>query len=95
MTYFVYILASKKDGVLYTGVTNELRRRLMEHKQGLVPGFTKRYNVKHLVWYDQTNDIREAIKKEKQMKAWKRAWKVELIEKGNPDWKDLSVSWTD
>ena len=67
----------------------------MEHKQGLVPGFTKRYNVKHLVWYDQTNDIREAIKKEKQMKAWKRAWKVELIEKGNPDWKDLSVSWTD
>ncbi|MFA4982482.1 MAG: GIY-YIG nuclease family protein [Candidatus Omnitrophota bacterium] len=88
-SYYVYILASKKNGTLYIGVTNDLVRRVYEHKQGLVEGFTKKYNVKQLVFFEETNDVESAITREKQMKKWNRQWKIELIEKSNPEWKDL------
>jgi putative endonuclease len=87
--YYLYILASKKNGTLYIGVTNNLVRRIYEHKEGLIEGFTKKYNVKILVYYEIYNDMYEAIKREKAMKKWLRKWKIELIEKTNPDWKDL------
>ena len=87
--YYVYILASRKNGTLYIGVTNNLIRRVYEHKNELNEGFTKKYNVKLLVYYEIHSDIREAIKREKTMKKWYRKWKIELIEKMNPDWKDL------
>lgn len=87
--YYVYILASKRNGTLYIGVTNDLVRRIYEHKHNLVEGFTKRHNVHELVYYEQGEDIYEAISREKQLKAWQRKWKIELIEKSNPQWKDL------
>jgi len=87
--YFVYILASKKNGTLYIGVTNNVAKRVYEHKHGLVEGFTKKYHVHKLVYFEETNDIREALTREKRMKKWNRAWKIELIEKSNPDWNDL------
>ncbi len=87
--YYVYILASRKNGTLYVGVTNDLRRRIYEHQSGLIEGFTKKYNVKRLVYFEKTSDIISAITREKQIKKWYRKWKIELIEKGNPDWKDL------
>ena len=90
-TYYVYILASKRNGTIYIGVTNDLIRRISEHKAGLVPGFTKKYGVKRLVWLDQCDDIGVAIQREKQMKAWKRAWKIRLIEETNKEWKDLTT----
>ncbi len=92
-TYFIYILASKRNGTLYIGVTNDLKRRLHEHKQGLVAGFTKEYSVNRLVWYDQTNAVEEAIVREKQLKKWNRQWKIRLIEELNPSWKDLAAEW--
>lgn len=88
--YFVYILASKKDGVIYIGVTAGISRRLLEHQQGLIEGFTKKYFVKKLVYYEVYERIEEAIAREKQIKKWNRAWKIELIEKSNPAWDDLS-----
>jgi putative endonuclease len=88
-SYYVYILASKKNGTLYTGVTNDLLKRIYEHKNNVVEGFTKEYNVHNLVYYEEHNDIKEAILREKQIKKWKRQWKIELIEKQNPNWKDL------
>jgi len=88
-TYFVYIMTNKKNGVLYTGVNNNLLRRVAEHKKKIVKGFTEKYNLDKLVWYEQTNDIRVAIQKEKQIKRWIRKWKIELIEEKNPEWKDL------
>ncbi len=87
--YYVYILASKRNGTLYIGVTNNLVRRIFEHKQGEIEGFTKKYNVKNLVYYEIHIEIEEAIKREKAMKKWNRKWKIELIEKSNPNWKDL------
>ena len=87
--YFVYMLASKRNGTLYIGVTNDLIRRVYEHKKKLVEGFTKKYNVQLLVYYETHSNIIEAIKREKAMKKWYRKWKVELIEKNNPEWKDL------
>jgi putative endonuclease len=87
--YYVYILASKKDGVLYIGVTSDLIKRIFEHKQGFVSSFTKKYHVKDLVYYEITQDVYSAITREKQLKHWRRAWKIELIEKMNPEWKDL------
>jgi putative endonuclease len=87
--YFVYILASKRNGTLYVGVTNDLVRRVQEHRQGLVPGFTKRYGVKFLVYFETHNDINEAISREKRVKRWLRKWKLELIESQNPQWRDL------
>ncbi len=90
-TYYVYILTNKKNGTLYTGVTNDLKRRTYEHQQNLVEGFTKKYNVHRLVHYEATGDINSAIEREKQIKRWNRNWKIKLIEKGNPNWKDLIV----
>ncbi len=87
--YFVYILASKKNGTLYISVTNDLLRRVYEYKGGLIDGFTKKYNVNKLVYYEIHKDIYEAIKREKAMKKWLRKWKIDLIENTNPDWKDL------
>lgn len=88
-TYYIYIMASKKNGVLYIGVTNNLLKRVFEHREGSVEGFTKRYWVKHLVYFEQTESIESAIAREKQLKKWKRNWKVRLIEKDNPNWSDL------
>lgn len=87
--YYVYILASKKNGTLYIEVTNELVRRVYEYKEGLIEGFTKKYNVKMLVYYEIHPDINEAIKREKTLKKWLRKWKIELIEKINPERDDL------
>ena len=87
--YFVYILASKKNGTLYIGVTNDLLRRIWEHKNGVVEGFSKRYFIKKLVYFEESSSVESAIIREKRLKAWKRDWKIELIEKHNPDWKDL------
>ena len=89
--YYVYIMASKSK-VLYIGVTNDLERRLWEHKEKIVKGFTAKYNVDRLVYFEQYGDIYEAISREKQLKNWHRQWKINLIEKTNPDWKDLSES---
>jgi putative endonuclease len=87
--YYIYILASQRNGTLYIGVTNDLIRRIYEHKNGLVDGFTRKYNVKMLVYYEQTENIESAILREKQLKAWHRSWKIRLIESTNPEWKDL------
>ncbi len=89
MSYFVYILASQKNGTLYIGMTRDLVRRVHEHKQHVIDGFTDRYQVSNLVWFDQTEIVLEAIAYEKRLKHWKREWKIELIEKENPDWNDL------
>lgn len=87
--YFVYILSSKKNGTLYVGVTDDLVRRVYEHKTGVSEGFTKKYNVKNLVWYESTASIESAILREKQIKAGSRVKKVALIEKMNPTWEDM------
>ncbi len=87
--YYVYILASKKNGTLYIGVTNNIIKRVFEHKNRLVDGFTKKYDVSKLVFFDEVSDVESAILKEKQMKKWKREWKIRLIEKDNPNWDDL------
>lgn len=87
--YFVYLLASKRNGTLYIGVTNNLARRVNEHKEKVVKGFTQRYDVSMLVYYEMHDDINEAIRREKQLKKWNRSWKLRLIEKYNPKWIDL------
>ena len=87
--YYVYILASKKDGVLYIGVTNDLVRRVYEHKNDIVKGLTQKYFVKKLVYYEVTKSVVIAIQREKQLKKWKREWKIALIEEFNPEWNDL------
>ena len=89
MSYYVYLLASGRNGTLYVGVTSDLVKRVFEHKNDLADGFTKKYAVHDLVWFESTISVEEAIRKEKQIKDWKRAWKIELIEKGNPQWRDL------
>ncbi len=88
----VYILASKRNGTLYIGVTSDLVKRVWEHKNQLVAGFTKQYQVHMLVYFEQHQDMLSAITREKQLKKWNRAWKIALIEKGNPGWRDL---WED
>jgi len=88
----VYILASKRYGTLYTGVTSDLGKRVGEHRAGLLPGFTRDYGVKRLVFVESHDDIRDAIVREKRIKGWKRDWKIALIERGNPLWDDLAVS---
>jgi putative endonuclease len=90
--YFVYILASR-SGVLYVGVTNDLERRLFEHRHKLVAGFTSKYNVTRLVYYESFGDIRDAIAREKQLKGWRRAKKIALLETTNPAWQDFSDNW--
>ena len=88
-SYFVYILASQRNGTLYIGVTNELARRSWQHKNGIIEGFTAVYRIKMLVYYEHFSDIRAAIAREKVLKKWKRAWKIALIERANPTWMDL------
>jgi putative endonuclease len=87
--FYVYILCSKRNGTLYTGVTSDLVKRIYEHKNVLVEGFTNKYNVHRLVWYEVHESPESAITREKQIKKWKRAWKLKLIEKNNPEWKEL------
>jgi putative endonuclease len=89
MPYYVYILASRRNGTLYVGVTNELARRIYEHKHDAVAGFTKKHGVHHLVHFEEFGEILEAIAREKRLKRWLRKWKLELIEKNNPQWRDL------
>jgi putative endonuclease len=87
--FYVYLLASRKQGTLYLGVTKDLVRRAWQHKAKALPGFTSRYDVDRLVWFESYDDPENAITREKEIKKWRRAWKVALIEKDNPDWKDL------
>jgi putative endonuclease len=89
-SYFVYILASRRNGTLYVGVTNDLIRRMSEHKGKLVPGFTRKYGVDKLVYFEEYASILEARARERVLKRWDRAWKLALIEKMNPQWRDLS-----
>ena len=92
--YYVYILTSK-TGTLYVGVTNDLQRRIYEHKHGLIEGFTKRYKLTRLVYYEETPEVNEAITREKEIKTWRRSKKLDLIKSLNPEWKDLSGGWFD
>lgn len=85
----VYILASKRNGALYVGVTSDLPGRMYEHREGLLPGFTRQYGVKQLVWYENHSRIEDAIQREKNLKHWLRTWKLQLIEARNPQWHDL------
>lgn len=87
--YYVYILASQRNGTLYIGVTNDLVRRVYEHKQGFVKGFTSRYAVHKLVYFEHTQSIDAALTREKELKKWRRQWKIDLIEEKNPEWADL------
>ena len=89
MGYHVYILASGRNGTLYVGMTNDLVRRIWEHKNNMVEGFTKKHGIHHLVWFETAQTAEAAITREKQIKKWRRAWKLELIESGNPEWRDL------
>jgi putative endonuclease len=93
--YWVYILASRRNGTLYTGVTSDLTGRVQAHREGLIPGFTKKYGVKLLVYYELHHDINVAILREKRIKRWHRKWKLELIEAQNPQWRDLWVELTE
>ena len=92
MAAFVYIMASQRNGTLYIGVTGDLVRRVHEHRTGAVAGFTERYGVKSLVWYEVHDEMAAAIQRETSLKRWRRDWKLALIEKINPDWRDL---WND
>lgn len=91
--FYVYILTNKPKGVLYVGMTNELERRIAEHKTKQVKGFTYKYNVDKLVYFEEFESYDEAFTRERRMKKWNRDWKVNLIEEKNPDWKDLSANW--
>ena len=92
--YYVYILTNWNDKVMYIGMTNDLQRRLYEHKNEFIEGFTKRYKVHKLVYFEETTDVKAAIEREKQLKGWLRKRKNELVETTNPEWKDLSESWS-
>ncbi len=94
MTYYVYILASAPNGTLYIGVTNDLIRRIHEHRTDAIPGFTKRYGVHMLVYFEATENVEAAIHREKRLKKWKRQWKLDLIEQHNSTWSDLYPSLT-
>jgi putative endonuclease len=87
--YYVYLLANKRNGTLYVGVSSDLIKRVYEHKNNLGSGFTQKYDVHSLVYFEVADDIHSAIRREKQIKKWNRAWKIELMEKNNPEWKDL------
>jgi len=89
MQYYIYIMANKKNGTLYVGLTNDLIRRVYEHKNDLIEGFTKKYRIHILVYYEVYRDIKNAIIREKRLKKWNRNWKIQLIEKNNPEWEDL------
>ncbi len=87
--FYVYILASKRNGTLYIGITSDIVKRVWQHKNGIGEGFTEKYGIKNLVYYEIHRDAENAIKREKQLKKWRRAWKLELIEKNNAQWRDL------
>ena len=87
--YYIYILTNKINSVLYIGVTNDLQRRIYEHKNKLITGFTRKYNLNKLIYFEHFENINDAIKREKQLKKWNRSWKEELINKENPKWNDL------
>ena len=89
MSAFVYMMTNRRNGILYTGVTTNMPRRAYEHREGLVAGFTKRYGLKLLVYYEMLDDVRDAIQREKTIKHWPRAWKIRTIVAANPDWNDL------
>jgi putative endonuclease len=89
MSFYVYILASRRNGTLYTGMTDNLIARMWHHREGVVPGFTKEYGIKTLVWFEQYDTRESALLRERQIKKWNRKWKLELIEKDNPAWRDL------
>lgn len=91
--YYIYILTNFKNKILYIGITNDLIRRVYEHKQKIVKGFSAKYNLKKLVYYERTESVNEAIKREKQLKNWHRQWKINLISEANPEWNDLSKGW--
>jgi putative endonuclease len=91
MSFYVYIVASRRNGTLYIGTTDDLGRRIFEHQQGLIPGFTKKYGVKTLVWFEVHETRESAFMRERQMKKWKRKWKLQLIETANPQWRDLTA----
>ena len=92
MAGFVYIMASRMNGTLYTGVTADIVRRVWEHRDKIVPGFTAKYNITRLVWYREVEDITDAIVEEKRIKRWRRSWKIQLIEGMNPEWEDLYLT---
>ena len=92
MAGYFYLLASRKHGTLYAGATTDLPKRVWEHREGLVAGFTKQHDVKRLVYFETYDDISDAIVRERRVKEWERDWKIQLIEKDNPDWEDLAVS---
>ena len=94
MAYCIYILASRKRGTLYVGMTNDLPNQVLRHKAGTGSVFTQRYKVRRLVYYEQYDDVRDAIQREKSLKRYARAWKLNLIEENNPDWRDLSADFT-
>ena len=87
--YYVYIMASQRNGTTYIGVTNDLTRRAYEHRENLLPGFSSKYRTSRLVYYEPYPDVRTAIVREKQLKKWNRVWKTDLIEQSNPEWRDL------
>ena len=91
--YYVYLLTNRNNKVMYVGMTNDLRRRVYQHKKKLIPGFTQKYNVDKLVYYETTNDVHAAIAREKQIKKWRREKKNNLVIAANPEWKDLSEGW--
>jgi putative endonuclease len=94
VSYYVYLLASRKHGTLYLGVTNDLIRRVYQHKSKALAGFAAKYGVNRLVWFETHDDVIAAISREKEIKKWRRDWKIILIETGNPDWRDLWESIT-
>jgi putative endonuclease len=89
MAFYVYLMASRRNGTLYLGVTNDLVRRVYQHKTKAIPGFTSRYGVDRLVWFESYDDPTTAITRDKELKKWRRAWKIRLIEESNPNWRDL------
>jgi len=92
--YHVYIITNK-SGTLYTGITNDIKKRVYEHKNKLIPGFTEKYNISRLIYFETFGDVYSAISREKTIKGWLRKKKIELIQKTNPDWKDLAEDWYD
>ncbi|MDJ0645348.1 MAG: GIY-YIG nuclease family protein [Flavobacteriaceae bacterium] len=93
--YYVYMLSNMKNGTLYIGMSNDLERRMFEHKNKLIEGFTKKYNLTRLVYFEQFQYVNDAIKREKQLKNWNRKWKIDLIEDESKEWNDLSFDWFD
>lgn len=91
--YYVYIMTNESNTVFYVGITNDLKRRIFEHKNKLIEGFTKKYNIKKLIYFEETTDVKAAIQKEKNLKKWNRQWKIDLIKKNNPEYKDLSENF--